>query len=287
MATPSELRNPAEWPARPRIMGIVNVTPDSFSDGGRFTRWEKAVEHGLRLIDEGADLLDVGGESTRPGAEPVGEEQELERVLPVLRALAGETDTALSIDTRHPAVAEAALGAGASWVNDVGGLREPSMASVVAARGAGVCIMHMQGEPATMQTEPHYDDVVSEVSAFLRDRAERAREAGIAAERIWVDPGIGFGKRLEHNLRLMAALDRIAALGYPVVLGASRKRFIEKLTGDPVDERLGGSLAAADPARRVRPSVLRVHDVRATRQFLLVREAIEAAARSRDPESTP
>lgn len=286
MATFLELSTSVQWPERPRIMGIVNVTPDSFSDGGHFFRWEKAVQHGLRLIDEGADLLDVGGESTRPGAEPVGEERELERVLPVLRGLAGETDTALSIDTRHPAVAAAALDAGATWVNDVGGLRDPTMAETVSRHGAGVCIMHMQGEPTTMQAEPRYEDVVTEVCDFLGRQARHAQEAGIASERIWIDPGIGFGKTLEHNLRLMAALDRVAAVGYPVVLGASRKRFIEKLTGDSVDQRLGGSLAAAACARTVRPSVLRVHDVRATRQFLLVREAIEAAALSRSPEST-
>ena len=218
-------------------MGIVNVTPDSFSDGGHFFHWEKAVEHGLRL-------------------------------------LAGETDTVLSVDTRRPAVAAAALDAGARWINDVTGMRDPELLALAAEREVGVCIMHMQGEPKTIQRDPRYENVVAEVSHFLDVQARAARDAGVAADRIWVDPGIGFGKTLAHNLALMAALDRIAALGYPVLLGASRKRFIEKLTGDAVDQRLGGSLAAAGCALDVLPSVVRVHDVRATRQYLLVRDAI-------------
>ena len=272
-----DLLRPDTWPARPLVMGIVNVTPDSFSDGGQHHRWDKAVEHALQLVRDGADVLDIGGESTRPGSDPVDVDEELDRVLPVIRVLAGETDTPTSIDTRKPAVAEAALAAGAALVNDVNGLREPGMIETIARVGAGACIMHMQGTPRTMQQEPHYDDVVGEVLDFLRDQAHRAIAAGVDRERIWIDPGLGFGKTLEHNLELLAALDRFARLGYPVLVGASRKRFIDRIRTAPVDERLGGSLAAIADITRLPRAVVRVHDVFATRQFLEVRARIAEA----------
>ena len=212
--------SPRFWPHRPLIMGIVNVTPDSFSDGGRHYHWQDAVGFGLRLAQEGADLLDIGGESTRPGAPPVELEEELARVLPVVRVLKGEVDLPLSIDTRKAAVAKEALACGAHWVNDISALGDPAMAQVVAEAGAGVILMHMQGEPATMQKNPHYQDVVEEIASSLQSRAAVAEEAGIDPSRIWLDPGIGFGKTLQHNLRIFAALDRFARLGYPVVSGS-------------------------------------------------------------------
>ena len=281
------LGRPATWPRRPLLAGVVNVTPDSFSDGGRFVRWERAVEHGLALARAGADLLDIGGESTRPGSAPVSVEEELERVLPVLRALSGESSVPLSIDTQKPEVADQALSAGATWVNDVGGLRDERLAGVVAAHGAGLVIMHMRGDPATMQDEPHYDDVVEEVCSLLAERAEAAVTAGIDPERVWVDPGIGFGKSVEHNLQLLASLDRVARLGYPVMVGASRKSFIGALSGDPVDERLAGGLAAAQAAAAVPRTILRTHDVAATRQFLLVSRCIEAGEARSWPVAEP
>lgn len=264
------------WPRRPLIMGIVNVTPDSFSDGGHYRRWDHAVSHALALVDEGADVLDIGGESTRPGAAAVTVEEESSRVLPVVRILAGETATPLSIDTRHPEVAAAALEAGAVLVNDVQGLRAPGMTELVAARGAGVSILHMQGEPGTMQEAPHYEDVVEEVRGFLAARAQAALDAGIPAGRVWIDPGIGFGKTLEHNLQLLAGLDRLASLGYPVLVGASRKGFIGQISGDPVHARLGGSLAPLEHVRKLPHAIVRVHDVAATRQYLEVAQRIDA-----------
>jgi dihydropteroate synthase len=269
------LARPETWPRRPLLAGILNVTPDSFSDGGHHERWEDAVAHGLALAANGADIIDVGGESTRPGAAAVDLETELERVVPVIRVLAGETQAALSIDTRRPDVARAALEAGARWVNDISGLNDPAMGNVIAKHGAGVVLMHMRGEPATMQSDVHYEDVLEEVSSFLQNAATRAQQAGIPRERIWLDPGIGFGKELEHNLILLQSLDQLARLGYPVMVGASRKSFIGQLSGDAVDERIGGSLAAIDGALRLRHCVLRVHDVAATRQYLQVRRSIE------------
>lgn len=269
-----ELFDPDTWPARPLVMGIVNVTPDSFSDGGRFLDWERAVAHGLDLVREGADLLDVGGESTRPGADPVAPEEELERVLPVIECLAAEAGVPISVDTRRPNVARRALRAGASLVNAVGGLADPSLTNTVLGEGAGVCIVHMQGEPGTMQEAPSYGNVLAEIVEFLRDAASQARDDGIDPDRIWLDPGIGFGKTLDHNLQLLANLDRIAELGYPVLLGASRKRFIGSISGDPVGERVPGSLAALSAVRDLPRAVVRVHDVAATRQFLMVEHAI-------------
>jgi dihydropteroate synthase len=235
-------------------MGVLNVTPDSFSDGGRWLDAGAAVAHGLRMVDEGADVIDVGGESTRPGAEPVPAEEELRRVLPVVAALAPHTR--VSIDTRKAEVAEAALAAGASLLNDV----SATLAPVAQAAGAGWVAMHMQGEPATMQQDPSYGDVVAEVRAFL---VERAGAAGV--EEVWIDPGIGFGKTMEHNLALLAHLDELVATGYPVVVGTSRKAFLGRLTGGaPPDDRVEASVATAAWALAQGASMVRVHDVALT-----------------------
>ena len=278
------LERPSTWPHRPLLAGILNVTPDSFSDGGRNLHWEHAVASGLALIRDGADLLDIGGESTRPKAAPVDASEELRRILPVVRALAGETDVPLCVDTRKPEVAEGALDAGAVWINDVGGLRDPRMIRTIAAHGAGAVILHMLGDPSTMQDAPSYADVVEDVGAFLSERAAAAVEAGIPSQRIWIDPGIGFGKTLEHNLSLLSALSRLAQLGYPLMLGASRKSFIGQLSDDPVDERLAGGLAALEGLLHLPHSIIRTHDVRATRQYLLVRRSIVSGEAERWPE---
>ena len=244
-------------------MGVVNVTPDSFSDGGRFLDADAAVEHGLRLTTEGADILDIGGESTRPGAEPVGEDEELRRVVPVIERLARGGQARLSIDTTKVVVARAALEAGASLVNDVSALRgDPGMAALVAETGAGCCLMHMLGEPRTMQEDPRYDDVVSEVKAFLEERLAFAVAEGIDEERVWLDPGIGFGKTVEHNLELLRRLDEIVAIGRPVVVGTSRKSFLGKLAGGRDEgERLPGTIATNVLALERGAEVFRVHDV--------------------------
>jgi dihydropteroate synthase len=273
------LHDPSTWPDRPLVMGIVNVTPDSFSDGGSFFRWEKAVEHGLRLVAEGADLLDIGGESTRPGAATISVEEELRRVLPVVRALAGEVEVPLSIDTRKVEVAAPALESGAVLLNDVGGLRDRKLLETAVRHGAAVCAMHMLGEPGTMQEDPRYDDVLGEVTGFLSQRARAARTAGVEAKKIWLDPGIGFGKTLEHNLALLRGLDRIGALGYPVLVGVSRKRFLGEISGAAVHERLPGSLAALEAVLDLPRAIVRVHDVAATRQVLAVRHALRHPAR--------
>jgi dihydropteroate synthase len=261
-------------------MGILNVTPDSFSDGGRFATLDHAVAQAERMVRDGANLLDIGGESTRPGATPVSEAEELARVIPVVEALARRNAVPISVDTHRSAVARAAVAAGAAMWNDVsalGGDRD----SLAAAAGLGcdVVLMHMQGEPATMQHDPRYDDVVGEVSTWLATRASAALDAGVERERIWLDPGIGFGKTLAHNLALIAALDRIVALGFPVLFGASRKGTIRKIdptAGDPQD-RLGGSLAFALVAARAGCAMIRVHDVRETVQALKVMSAIDSA----------
>ena len=247
---------------RPLVMGVLNVTPDSFSDGGRWFERDAAVARGLELVDEGADVVDVGGESTRPGAEPVPEEEEMRRVLPVVEALAGRTR--VSIDTRRGAVAEAAVAAGATLVNDV----SASLWEVSASLGVGWVAMHMQGEPATMQRDPTYTDVVGEVRDFLVDRAGRARRAGV--DEVWIDPGIGFGKTPAHNLSLLRHLDVLTATGIPVLVGTSRKSFLGSLTGedasDPVGDRAEASLATAVWSMCRGASMVRVHDVRATAQ---------------------
>jgi dihydropteroate synthase len=258
-----------------RVMGVVNVTPDSFSDGGRFLDPDAAVAHALRLAGEGADILDFGGESTRPGAEPVGAEEERRRVVGVIERVAADgTGAQLSIDTSKASVAEAALDAGATMVNDVTALRaDPDLAAVVADRGVDCCLMHMLGEPRTMQLDPRYDEVVADVAAFLEERLAHAVEAGIAEERILLDPGIGFGKKLEHNLELLRRLDEIVAIGRPVVVGTSRKSFIGLLTdrAEP-DQRLAGTIATNVLALERGASVFRVHDVAP------VREALQVAA---------
>ena len=256
----------------PLVMGIVNVTPDSFSDGGRFLAPEAALAHARKLIAEGADILDIGGESTRPGAAPVGEAEEIDRVVPLIAAIRAESPVAISIDTMKPAVARAAVAAGASLWNDVAALRfTPDALATAVELGCEVCLMHMQGEPRTMQDDPRYEDVVGEVETFLLTRAAAAETAGVARERIVLDPGLGFGKTTAHNLALLAATARLAGHGYRLLVGASRKRFIGALDpGAAPDERLGGSIAAALIAVQGGAAILRVHDVRATRQALAV-----------------
>jgi dihydropteroate synthase len=264
--------------AAAQVMGIVNVTPDSFSDGGEFLAADAAIEHGRVMTAAGADVVDVGGESTRPGAAEVPAAEELARVIPVVLALAAETT--VSVDTSKPDVAEAALDAGAAIVNDVTALADPAMATVCAERGCGVVLMHMLGTPRTMQDDPTYEDVVTEVRDFLEERVETAVAAGIERERIWIDPGIGFGKTVEHNLELIARLDELTELGRPVVLGASRKNFIGRITGREVGDRLGGSIAAAALGVSGGASVVRVHDVAETVQALTVTERILGATDS-------
>jgi dihydropteroate synthase len=259
------------------LMGIVNVTPDSFSDGGLYLDAGAAIEHGRELAAQGAGILDVGGESTRPGAREVGEKEELARVGPVVRALAGEggPGARVSIDTSKARVAAAALDDGAEIVNDVTALRgDPDLAGLCADRGCGVVLMHMLGSPRTMQDDPSYDDVVDDVKAFLAERVEVAVAAGIGEERIWVDPGIGFGKTVVHNLELLNRLGELRDLGRPVVVGASRKAFIGKLTGREVGERLGGTIAANVLALANGADVLRVHDVAEVGEGITTADAI-------------
>lgn len=261
------------------LMGIVNVTPDSFSDGGRYLGEEAAIAHALLLMEEGAHILDIGGESTRPGAAPVSEQEEMERVLPVIEALAGKLPEGvrLSIDTRKPAVAEAAVKAGAHIWNDVTALTFDERSVETAARlGVPVILMHAKGEPGTMQDDPQYTDVVGEVHDYLAARIETCEAAGMPRTHLIADPGIGFGKTLEHNLALIAHLDRLTDLGCEILLGASRKRFIAALDRDgEADNRLGGSLAAVMAGYRRGARWFRVHDVAATRQALAVTMAIE------------
>jgi len=255
---------------RPLVMGVVNVTPDSFSDGGRFRDPEAAVSHARRLADEGADIIDLGGESTRPGAAPVSEEEEQHRVLPVLEKL---PDLCISVDTRRPAVMKAALAAGASMINDIQALTEPYALEAVAATGCAVCLMHMKGEPATMQREPRYDDLIGEVKAFLKEAVRRVMFAGIGRDRIAVDPGFGFGKTPRHNMEILRRLPEFAPLGVPVLVGLSRKSTIGHITGRPVDQRLAGSLAMALLAIEQGARILRVHDVKETRDVIAVWQA--------------
>ncbi|MCG6874873.1 MAG: dihydropteroate synthase [Betaproteobacteria bacterium] len=254
-------------------MGVVNVTPDSFSDGGRYGDPEAAIAHARRLAEEGADLLDIGGESSRPGAAPVSAEEELRRVLPVLEALQ-EASLPVSIDTVKPEVMRAALECGASMVNDINALREPGAAEAVAGTRAAVCLMHMQGEPRTMQREPRYADVVAEVKAYLAERAAAAESAGIERERIVLDPGFGFGKSVAHNLVLLRELVSLAALGYPLMAGLSRKSTLGAITGRPAGDRMPASVAAALLAAQRGAKILRVHDVAATRDALAVLAAV-------------
>jgi dihydropteroate synthase len=263
-----------------KVMGVVNVTPDSFYDGGRHSEAEAALAHARRLIAEGADILDIGGESTRPGAEPVSEADEIDRVVPLIAAIRAESGVPISVDTMKPAVARAAVAAGAAIWNDVTALRHaPESLATAAELGCAVVLMHMQGEPRTMQAEPHYEDVVGEVAGFLAARAEAAISAGVAREKIWLDPGIGFGKHMvRHNLPLLAGLERIVALGFPVLLGVSRKSFIGAVGGKAsADERLGGSIAGALWGAKAGVAAVRVHDVGETVQALRVWRAIEEA----------
>jgi dihydropteroate synthase len=256
-------------------MGVVNVTPDSFSDGGRFFDAKTAVAHARQLAADGADLIDIGGESTRPGAAPVSEKAELDRLVPVLRELSG-LDKPISVDTRRPAVMQAVLDAGASMINDVDALGAPGALQAVAASGCAICLMHKKGDPATMQRDPHYDDVLAEVKSFLNERIAISRAAGIAAARLVVDPGFGFGKTAEHNLILLRNLRFLSDL--PILAGLSRKSTLGKLTGRPVEERLAGSLAMALLALQAGAKILRVHDVRETRDVIAVWQAYQNEA---------
>ncbi|HLY49940.1 MAG TPA: dihydropteroate synthase [Solirubrobacteraceae bacterium] len=270
------------------LMGVINVTPDSFSDGGRYLNPEAAVAHGVRLEAEGAAILDVGGESTRPGAAEVTAEEELRRVLPVIEALgAARVRARVSIDTSKAAVAAAAIDAGASMVNDVTALRgDPHMAEVVADAGVDCCLMHMLGNPRTMQDDPRYDDVVAEVKAFLEARLAVATAAGIAEERILLDPGIGFGKTVEHNLELLARLDELGELGRPVVVGTSNKSFLGRLTGRALGERLPATIASCVLAYERGARVFRVHEVAPVADALSVAAATVAAWTTRPTNTT-
>jgi dihydropteroate synthase len=264
----------------PRIMGVLNITPDSFSDGGQlFSGCGPDLDRVCRLaqsmVDEGAAVLDVGGESTRPGAAAVSEQEELDRVVPVIEALGRVTDAVVSVDTSTPAVMIEAAGAGAGLINDVRALQRPGALQAAAPLGLPVCLMHMQGDPQTMQDSPRYDDVVAEVAAFLRSRADACRTAGVRDGQILLDPGFGFGKTLEHNLELLRRLPELAGVGYPLLVGLSRKSLIAKLTGRAVDARLPGSLALAMLAAQRGARLLRVHDVGETADVLRILEAIQ------------
>lgn len=264
---------------RTLIVGVINVTPDSFSDGGLFWDAEHAVAQGLALADEGADILDVGGESTRPNSEPTSVDEEIKRTVPVIEALAAQSRAVISIDTSKALVASAALDAGATIINDVTALRgDPAMAALAASSGAGLILMHMLGTPRTMQQNPHYDDVVAEVKDFLAQRAQVARDAGVAAERIIVDPGIGFGKAPEHNLALIRGLGELSELGYPVLLGASRKAFIGAITGKQrPDDRLWGSVGVHVLGAALGADLVRVHEVAPYKDALAMSDAVMAS----------
>ncbi|MCC6402725.1 MAG: dihydropteroate synthase [Fimbriimonadaceae bacterium] len=255
---------------RPAVMGILNVTPDSFSDGGRFAAAEAAVDHGLQMFEEGADLVDVGGESTRPGADPVPTEVELARVVPVVERLSRQ-GVPVSVDTMKAEVAEACLDHGAVVVNDVSGIGSPAMRALLSDSSCSVCVMHMQGEPRTMQAAPTYANVVEDVASWLGKRCDELEGEGIARDRIWVDPGVGFGKTFAHNLALIGTLDRIADLGYPVLVGVSRKSFLgAALGGAPVEDRLEGGLAAQVLAQALGARIIRTHDPRQARRAIEV-----------------
>jgi len=261
---------------RPRVMGIVNVTPDSFADGGRYDSPQAAVEHGLQMVAEGADLLDVGGESTRPGADDVSEAEELRRVIPVIEALAKQTRVPISIDTSKPGVMRAAVAAGAGMINDVYALRREGTLEVAASLGVPVVLMHMQGEPRTMQADPQYDDVVGDVYGFFNQRLFACEMAGIAKKKLVIDPGFGFGKTLQHNLALLAQLRKMTELGVPVLAGLSRKKTIGEITGRELDGRVYGSVAAALIAVQNGALIVRVHDVAATVDALKIWNAVAA-----------
>jgi dihydropteroate synthase len=257
----------------PRVMGIVNVTPDSFSDGGKFNTTDKAIQHALTLIEEGADILDIGGESTRPGATPVPLDEELKRVIPVIQGLR-DVGVPLSIDTYKPEVMRAAIEAGADIVNDVCALQEPNALKIVAPSQVGICLMHMQGRPQTMQADPHYDNVVQEVAEFLASRLKAAEQAGIDRSRIVLDPGFGFGKRTAHNLTLLNEMQAIQALGQPLLVGLSRKSVLGQVLGSNVDERLHASIAASVISVMKGANIVRVHDVKPTVDALKIVAAV-------------
>jgi dihydropteroate synthase len=259
----------------PLVMGIVNVTPDSFSDGGQFLDTRKAIEHGQRLAEEGAAILDIGGESTRPGAQPVGVDEELRRVIPVIEGLT-KTGAVLSVDTSKPEVMRAAAAAGAGLINDVYALRLPGALEAAAESGCAICLMHMQGEPRTMQKDPQYGDVVNEVKAFLQARVQSCRAAGVPIERIAIDPGFGFGKTLAHNATLLNGLHALTATGLPVLVGVSRKSMIGKILDKPAAERLYGGLALAVMAVTKGARIVRTHDVAATVDAVKTVAAIQA-----------
>jgi dihydropteroate synthase len=261
--------------ATPLVMGVINVTPDSFSDGGQFLDTAAAIEHGLRLAGEGAAILDIGGESTRPGAADVAEEEELRRVLPVIERLRARTSAVISIDTSKPGVMRAAAAAGAGLINDVRALREPGALDAAAATDCAVCLMHMQGEPRTMQLAPAYRDVVSEVKAFLAERVQAARAAGLSGDRLVIDPGFGFGKTLEHNLQLLRRLRDVAVQALPLLAGLSRKSIVGKLIGRPGGERVYGSIALAVIAAQNGANIIRAHDAAATADALRTLAAVE------------
>ncbi len=258
-----------------RIMGVINVTPDSFSDGGKFDNLDTALAHARRLVEEGADILDVGGESTRPGSQAVPAEEEIRRTVPLIEAIREfAPDIPISIDTNKSEVMRAAVRAGATLINSVWALRLEDSLQVAASLDADVCLMHMQGDPETMQQEPHYDDVVGEVCAFLEQRAEAAIQAGISPDRIILDPGFGFGKTLEHNLQLLKHLPVLKSLGYPLLVGLSRKRMIGTITGKPVDQRIHGSVSVAVMSAMLGADIIRVHDVDATRDAISMVSAV-------------
>lgn len=269
--------------SRPRIMGVLNTTPDSFSDGGSYYQQGRlsldlALARARQMLDEGADIIDVGGESTRPGSTPVGEAEELERVVPVVKALVEKLGALVSVDTSSPAVIRESASAGAGLINDVRALRREGALEAARATGLPVCLMHMQGQPETMQERPHYQDPVQEVKDFLQERAEACLEAGFASEQLLLDPGFGFGKSLAHNLDLLRRLPEFAQLGYPVLVGLSRKSMLGKLLGRDLAERLPGSLALAMASAQRGAAIIRVHDVAATRDVLTVLAALEAPA---------
>jgi len=264
--------------SEPVVMGIVNCTPDSFFDGGRNAELADAMSHARRMIDDGARILDVGGESTRPGAMPVGEAEEIDRIVPLIEALRRESDVVISVDTMKPAVMRAACAAGAEIVNDVYALRAPGAVDAVRETGAAVCLMHMQGEPRTMQDRPHYVDVVEEVREFLAARVAACERAGIECARICLDPGIGFGKRLPHNLAMLRSLASLGSSGLPLLIGVSRKSMFGELLGRPIDERLPASLAAAAIAVWQGAAIVRTHDVRATVDAIRVAHALRGTS---------
>jgi dihydropteroate synthase len=262
----------------PVVMGIVNVTPDSFSDGGQWFNPKHALDHALQLIDEGAGIIDIGGESTRPGAAPVSLDEEMRRVVPVVSALAALVTVPISVDTSRPEVIKAVLGAGASMINDVRALREPGALDAVAASTAGVCVMHMQGQPSTMQIAPEYRSVISAVSEFLAERSLVCEKAGISRDRVVIDPGIGFGKSVAHNLELLARLSELTALQLPILVGVSRKSIIGAVTGRPVEQRMAGGLAFNTAAVLAGASIIRAHDVAPTVDAVKVAVALRGTA---------